>query len=502
MQGFPAWRPDAFSLGTGFASDVSGVLPATGGWGPWGALEVLSAAVAAAVRGAFIARSSAGAAQIFAGTATKLYKYASASSWTEVTRGIGTVVDNYALAADNSWVFDQFGDYLIAVNGVDEPQVFTLTSSTEFADLAGSPPVGAAGVKVVGDHVWLYNFTTALGPSGIVPNGKVQIQWSGFRDHDYWTLGEKSSDFATFPSGGFVQGCTTQLAGLVFLERAVWRYVKDPIKGFDFAPVQEEQGTPSPHSIVQHEGDAYFWGTDGFCAIGASGIRQIGNEWVNDWFLDNVNQSRFKTIIGALDPVKMRAFWIYPDTSNSSSYTRNGIVCFDMLNQERPWSKAAIETEFIISGATPGASLDDLTTLYSTLSGVPFSIGSDAWLGGAPRLAAFDSAHKFATFTGNGVAATVETAEFMPIPGRRFYINGFRLTGDASAATGRVHVKERPQDTLTAKASASLTAQGFIPARASGKILKCEATVPSGEVWGFMSGVDFMDGDLVPDGVR
>lgn len=502
MQPFPAWRPDAFPLTTGFAKDVSGVLPAAGGWGPWGALEALSAAVAAAVRGAFIARSSAGAAQIFAGTATKLYKYASASSWTEVTRGIGTVVDNYALATDNSWSFDQFGDYLIAVNGVDEPQVFNLTSSTEFADLGGSPPVGAAGVKAVGDHVWLYNFTSAIGPSGVVPSGKVQIQWSGFRDHDYWTLGEKSSDFATFPSGGFVQGCTTQLAGLVFLERAIWRYVKDPIKVFDFAPVQEEQGCAAPSSIVQHEGDAFFYGTDGFGAIGTSGLRMIGNEWVNDWFLDQVNQSRFKAIIGALDPVNMRVYWIYPDSSNSSSYTRNGIICHDMRNQERPWSKAAIETEFILSGATPGASLDDLTTLYSTLSGVPFPIGSDAWLGGAPRLAAFDGAHKFSTFTGNGVEATVETAEFEPIPGRRFYCNGFRLVGDASAATGLVHVKERPQDTMTPKASASLTSTGLIPARASGKILKVEATVPSGEIWGFMSGVDFAQGDLVPDGVR
>jgi hypothetical protein len=499
MPTFPAWRPDAFSLGTGFASDVSGVLPAAGGWGPWGSLEALSAALGAACRGAFIARTSAGAANIFAGTATALYKYASVSSWTDVTRTVGGA---YTLATDASWAWDQFGDIVIAVNGTDAPQYFDLTSSTDFAVLAGSPPTGAAGVKTVGDHVWLYNFTTALGPSGIVPTGNVQINWSGFRDYDYWTISEKSCDFATFPAGGFVQGVTTQLAGLVFLERAIWRYVKDPIKVFDFAPVQEEQGTPSPHSIVQHESDAYFYGTDGFCAVGGSGIRQIGTEWVNDWFLDQVNQSRFKTIIGALDPVKMRAYWIYPDSSNSSSYARNGIICFDMLNTERPWSKAAIESEFIISGAIPGATLDDLTTLYSTLSGVPFPIGSDAWLGGAPRLAAFDTAHKFATFTGNGVEATVETAEFMPIPGQRFYVNGFRLTGDATAATGRVYVKERPQDTMTAKASASLTAQGLIPQRASGKILKVEATVPAGEEWGFLSGVDFMDGDLVPDGVR
>ena len=496
---FPAWRPDAYTLTTGFAPDVTGVLPGPGGWAPWADLEAVSAAVAAAVRGAFIARTSAGAAVIFAGTATALYKYASASSWEDVTRTVGGA---YGLTADNSWSFDQFGDDVIACNGVDAPQVFNLTSSTDFAALGGSPPT-AKFVKVVGDHVWLLGLTgAALGPSGIFPNGLNQIAWSGFRDIDYWTLGEKSASFAAFPSGGFVQGCTTQLAGLVFLERAIWRYVKDAVKIFDFAPVQEEQGTPSPWSIVQHEGDAYFYGTDGFCAIGNSGVRQIGNEWVNGWFIDRVNQSRFKQIIGALDPVRMRVYWIYPDSTNSSSYTHNGILCFDMLNQERPWSKADIECEYIFSGTTPGATLSDLASLYTDLSGVPFPIGSDAWLGGAPRLAAFDSANKLAFFTGNGVQATAQTAEFQPIPGQRFYVNGFRLTGDASAATGRVCVKERPQDTMTAGSSSSLTSSGMIPVRASGKVLAVEASIPAGEQWTFLSGIDFEEGDLRPDGRR
>lgn len=499
MVAFPAWRPDSYSLGTGFAPDVTGVLPGAGGWTPWAALEALSAAVAAAVRGAFIARTSAGVATIFAGTATALYKYASASSWEDVTRAAGGA---YALGTDNSWSFDQFGDVVIATNGVDVPQYFDLTASTDFALLPGSPPT-AKFVKVVGDHVWLLSLTgAALGPSSLFPNGLNQIAISGFRDYDYWTIGEKSCTFASFPSGGFVQGCTTQVGGLVFLERAIWRFVKDAVKVFDFAPIQEEQGTPSPWSIVQHEGDAYFYGTDGFCAIGSQGVRQIGNDWVNNWFLDQVNQSRFKQIIGALDPVKMRVYWIYPDSTNSSSYTHNGILCFDMLNQERPWSKAEIECEYIFSGTTPGATLSDLASLYTDLAGIPYAIGSDAWLGGAPRLAAFDSAHKMAFFTGSGVEATVQTAEFMPIPGQRFYVNGFRITGDASAATGRVFVKERPQDTMVPTASSSLTAQGLIPVRASGKILACEATVPAGESWGFMSGIEFEEGDIRPDGRR
>lgn len=503
MTPFPAWKPDAYTLSKGFAQEVNGVLPGDGGWQPWPALEALSLAVGAAIRGAYVARSSSGAAVIFAFTATKAYKFAGiGSSWTEVTRGIGTSVDNYATATDDTVMIDQFGDVIVATNGADEPQAFNLTSSTEFADLGGSPPTAARGVKSVGDHVWLWGFSGALGPTGIVPNGRSQINWSGFRDYDYWTLGEKSCSFASFPTGGFVQNVTTELAGLVFLDRQIWRFVKDPIKVFDFAPIQKDQGTLAPFSVVQDESDAYFYGTKGFARIGGSGLAQIGNEWVNEWFLEAINQARIKTIIGALDPVRKRIYWAYPGTSNASSYTRDGIICFDAMNQERPWTKADIQTDYIFSAATPGATLSDLASLYTNLAGIPFAIGSSAWLGGAPLLGAFDSANKLSFFTGNGIEATIQTGDFEPIPGQRFYVNGFRVKGDADAVTGRVAVKERPQDERTWKSSASLTAQGFIPARASGKVLAVETTIPAGEQWTFMAGIDFEAGDLRPDGRR
>lgn len=508
MPGFPAWRPDAPSIATGFARDVEGVLPIAGAWGPWPSLEAIGQALGAACRGAYIARGAGGAARIFAGTATKLYEWAGAgSAWTEVTRGISTSVDNYALGTDDTWSFDQFGNELIAVNGVDEPQQFTLASDTEFADLGGSPPAGAKFVRVVGDHVWMANFTAALGPSGIVPNGGSQIVWSGFRDPDFFTLGQKSCSFATFPSGGAVQGMTTQLAGIVLLERQVWRYVKDPIKIFDFAPILEGQGTSAPHSLIQHEDTALYYGTDGFTKVNAGGVAQIGTEWLDNWALENFNQTRLKQIIGALDPVRMRAFWIYPNASNTASYLHNGIVCYDMMNPERPWSKAAIEAEYIFGGGTPGVTLADLDTLYTDLAGweaAGLTVGSDSFLGGAPRLAAFDGDHKLSFFTGVGVGATMQTAEFMPIPGKRFYVNGFRLTGDAQTATGRVGVRERSQDSITWKASASLTAQGFIPTRASGRLMTCEVSVPAGSEWDFHSEVYFSDedGDLRPDGTR
>ena len=52
-------------------------------------------------------------------------------------------------------------------------------------------------------------------PLGIASSGRIQVAWSGFRDFDFWTFGQKSSGFATFWDGGFVQGCTSILGGLI-----------------------------------------------------------------------------------------------------------------------------------------------------------------------------------------------------------------------------------------------------------------------------------------------
>jgi len=493
---FAAWRPDAFNVNTAYAGKASGVLPKANGYGPWPGLATSSLAVASVVRGAVVARLTNGNTAVYCGTATKLYKFAGiATSWTDVSRSSG---GSYAVPSDGFWSFAQFGKYLIAANGVDAVQVIDVDSGTEFAALGGSPPV-ASYVKVVGDFVWLLNLGSTLG--SVVPSGKVQLQWSGFNDHDHWTLGEKSSDFASFPTGGFVMGCSTQLGGVVFLERGIWRFVRHPEKIFDFAQAYEEQGTSSPYSIVGHEQETYFYGSDGFCAIGLNGLRPIGNEWVDNWFLENSNQERVGVVIGALDPLKMRVFWLFPSTSNTSTVL-DRIICYDIVNTDRPWSEATVQASCLFQGATPGVTLSDLATLYTTLGGIPYPMGSRVWLGGAPGLAAFDSVNKLGFFSGSNLEAVAQTAQFQPIPGKRCFVNGFRLLGDASPVSGRISVAERTQDSETWKTPGTLNAQGLIPQRGSGKYLRCEVTIPAGSNWDHLHGVDFMDDDLVQDGVK
>ena len=490
---FGDWRPGQYGLDSGLAGEAIGVLPGARSYRPWPGLATSSLATTTVPRGGALARTEDSVAVIFAPSATKIYKFAGVgSSWTDVTRTSG---GDYALNTDEYWVADQFGDYLVMVQRADFPQVIDITSGTEFALLSADANLPKAKTcRVVGDFLML----------GDLASARSSVRWSSLNDitgSTAWTRGAKLSDQQDFPDGGIVQYISNLASGLILQQRAVRRFQRvGDRRAFIFDLAYEAQGTDSPYSAVSHEATTLFWGTDGFTSIGPEGLKPIGLEGVDEWFRETCNQSRLTAIIGALDPVRMRVFWLFPTTSNASSTTLDHIIAYDMALDK--WTHAPVSASFMFPAATPGATLTSLTSLYSTLAGVPYPLGSPVWQGGAPGLAAYDSAKMLAFFSGTPLAATVQTNLFRPVPGRRFFVNGFRIIGDAENATGRVGVSERPQTDIAWQGSQSLNAQGMVPARGSGRLMQVEVSIPAGEEWDHLQGIDFEDDDLKDDGVR
>ncbi len=483
---FAPWEPDKFALNAaGVSGEANGIFPAPDSRTPWPSLATTSLAAAATVRGAFAARTSDGSIVVFIGTATKLYKFAGvASPWTDVSRSVG---GNYT--GTGLWSFAQFDKYVIACNGADANQYIDIDSGTNFAALPGSPPI-ARYVKTVGDFVMLMDLAS---PLGIASSGRIQVAWSGVRDFDFWTFGQKSSGFATFWDGGFVQGCTSILGGLMFQKEAISRMVRrqQGLPAFDFAPILETQGTNAPASIISHEGETSFLSSDGFMTIGSDGIRQIGFGRVDKWFLENCEPTRVSEVIGALDPVTMREMWAFPTAGNTSSLFDH-IICHDKRLDE--WTHAPVSTSYLFAAASPGVTLEGLDALYATLEDVPYSLDSPIWAGGAPGLFAFDGSNKMATFSGPNLAAIMQTALLQPVPGRRAFCNGFRSIGDAANATGRVAVTERSQTAQTWLGSRSMVpGSDLIPARASARYMRFEKAIAAGESWTHEQGIDFGD---------
>jgi hypothetical protein len=108
-------------------------------------------------------------------------------------------------------------------------------------------------------------------------------------------------------------------------------------------------------------------------------------------------------------------------------------------------------------------------------------------------MGAFDSAFRMNFFTGPPMAATLQTGLFTPVPGSRGYVNGFRLVADAATATGRIATTERQQTQETWGATGTLTNQGVIYRRASGRHMRMEVTIPAGATWTRASGISLED---------
>ena len=473
------WGPDRYDYQNGrIVTEAKGVLPGPTSYIPWPSLSALSVALATGYcRGAVLARTTSGSYVIFAGTATRLYKYVSATdAWTNVTRLAG---GDYAVPDDEQWSFAQFGDNLVVVNATDDPQVIDIGSGSNFAALGGSPPK-ARYAKVVGDQLW-------LGGLALNPN---RVMWSGRNDIEHWTVGTKDCDYQEFPDGGFVTGITTLETGLITQEGAIRRYAADPGRAiYQFAKVEDQRGCLAPASLVVPGRVALYYSEDGFYVTdGAGSSAPIGNDFVDGWFGDQVNTERLYSIIGAIDPTHPRVSWLFPTAGNTTALLDH-IICYDLAQKQ--WSHAEVSASYIFGAATAGYTLEGLDVLGYTLDTMPFSLDSRLLMGGAPSLAAFDSAYKLAFFSGSNMAAQIKTAGLQLIPGQRSFVQGCHVYTDASAATITINKKESVQDAAyTAGTAVAINSQGFTPQRSSGRIHQFQLDIAAAATWQHIQGLD------------
>jgi hypothetical protein len=465
-------------------------------------MAVASAALPATCRGAYMGRTLVNAVSIFAGTSTRLYKFASMASWTDFSKGAA----NYtALPTDDLWQMAQYGPAVYATNINNPLQSCDVSSGTVFADVAGSPPK-AKYLAVVGDFLMLGNTETS----------SRQVRWSARNDPTSWTRYSKDADSQDFPDGGDVMGLSGwEQGGLIFQTEVVRQMgVRQDAAIMEFHRVEASQGTLAPYSIVNRQGTSYYYATNGFQRITTDGASEgIGANWLDAWFLDNsLAASRPKAIVGSFTSRSPQIIWLFAGASNNgTSSIFDHALCFDPTLTESdygPWTHAPVRASYIGPSGTTATTLDGLGTpglgyaleYVSVADGgtgaaaVPYSLDADIWKGGAPRMAAFDDQFRMNFFTGPPMAAVLQTGLFSPVPGSRAYVNGFRLVSDAANAAGRIAVTERQQTPETwLVPGAALTDQGIIYSRASGRHMRMEVTIPAGTEWDKASGISLED---------
>ena len=385
------------------------------------------------------------------------------------------------------FTFTQFGQYVVASNGVDAPQYYLMGTSTNFANLSSIASSGTVPVFKVSGVVRDFFIT------GNHTNNSNRIQWSGINDLTTWAAGTKQSDLQDLPgSGGQIVHITSGEIGYVFRQNQIIRM--DYVGGatvFRLSVISPNRGAVLGRTVCQDNRRVFFYADDGFFEINGDQVISIGAEKVNRFFDTDLNKAFSDRICAAVDPFNQLALWLYPSASNTANTTGicDKVIIYNYATQK--WSTADASASTIFSQFVGAYTVELMDIISENLDAINIALDTDFWNGGQLYLGAIDSDFKAAIFSGTENEGTIETRELELFPGHRSSITNIRPIVDATS-TVTISSRERLADTATESSSSSMVASGDNPVRQSGRYFKIKVKTPSGSVWTHAQGVDLI----------
>lgn len=345
---FGEYRPDLSDYEATTQQDVLNVVPRGDGYGPFPSLAAISQSLGAQCRGAFEAVKTDGSVLLFAATATDIFTLSGTDySWSKVSLGGGPYA---SLTASDLWQFRQFNNLVIAVQANVVPQVFDVSSSTAFANLAGSPPQ-ARYIDIVGRFVVL---------GGLLSNPNA-VQWSGLNDvngANSWTPGINSSDIQVLADGGACRGVAGGETGVILQDTIVRRmiYLPGDPRVFQIEKIAEGLGVYGPYSLVRSGASVFFYSIKGFHRIDPGGVPvPIGRERVDRTFFTDLDATQPQLFQGVADPRSSRILWAYKSVNGSVNQFDKALIYDAVLDRFTP---ARFSGEFLFSMSQPGVTLE------------------------------------------------------------------------------------------------------------------------------------------------
>ena len=391
-------------------------------------------------------------------------------------------------SANDFITFTQFGNFVIATNGVDAPQYFLMGTSTGFVNLqaladasgSGTVPAKFRVSGVIRDFLVTAN----------IENAKNRVAWSGLNDISTWEAGVKSSDTQDLPgSGGQVVAITSGEVGYVFRQDQIIRM--DFVGGatiFRFSVISPNRGAVFGQTVCQDNRQIFFYASDGFFQINGDQVLPIGAEKVNRFFDSDLNNAFADRITAAVDPFNTLAIWLYPSKDNpNTTGICDKMLIYNYVTQK--WSVAKIKASQIFKQFVTINTVELMDIISENLDEINISLDTPYWTSGHLRLGAIDENFKAAIFSGTNLEAEIETKETELFPGARANITGVRPIVDASA---NVVIKTRNKlaDAVTSSTSSSMNDSGINPVRQSGRYFRANVKIPADTLWTNAQGID------------
>ncbi len=482
MMKFGPWMPDQPRIAQGMLADAKNVMPKLQSYGPFRALSNGSDALASRPYGGASFRDAQGATHVFAGTATGLLELQTDGSWDDMTR----TADPYDSATTSYWRFAQFGDLCLATNYDDEIQTLTMSSGTEFADLAGSPPQ-ARHITVFYDFVVVAH----------TPASRQAVHWSAINDPTGWTPGTDQAGSQILPDGGIIQGMVGTEVLYILQQNRIRRM--DFVGGdliMAFTPLTDGLGCIAPGSIAPFGGGAAFLSNDGFYVISGDTVQPIGSEQIDEWFRDDMNTEYLHRITSAADTRTKTVMWSYASTASVNGVP-DTILVYNW--SAKRWGYARITNNGIFRAYSLGYTLDTLDTLIASIDNFDVPLDDASLTGGNLTINGFGSTYQLGPFGGAALEATIETGDFEVHPKKRTYVSSVEPVIDTDDVTVAVAPRDKLGASLAYDDPQPLEVNGLASADASGRYHRFKFTVEAGATWEDATGLDLeaqMDGEV------
>jgi len=456
---YPAYLPD--QLPRNVLTLATNVLPAVDGYRPVKSLAAISEPLGATFKGGGAFISANGVAYLLSGTANGLERYVG-GAWTTLLA---------AMSVPTRWRFAQFGDYVVAVNGVDTKEV-DLSAGTA-SSLTDAP--SGNGVAVVGDFVVITR----------ADDNRLMVQWSAFNNHRGWTAGVDQSGFQPLLTGDEVKGIAGGEYGVILQRFRLVRMERtgDDKAPFNFAEITPNFGCASSGSIAQAGRTVFFLSDRGFMALeDGQTLKPIGNEKFDQTFRDSVSVSDYEKLWAAVDPKRSLVMWGMPGTPGRI-WVYNWVL-------DRA---TTIEVPFagLFSGYETSSTLEDIATVYPSLDAMPYSLDDPRFQGGDPRLYVVTNANEVGALSGPNMPATLKMGWIAPADPNVSRVRAAWPITDATLGVSiSLDARQQMGSDQAVTTGGAMQSSGRVPLRCRGRYVSITQTHEAGTVWTYSQGVD------------
>lgn len=224
-----------------------------------------------------------------------------------------------------SWVFDRFGDNVLATPG-QQTGIYTWDSDTDEA------PALLSGAPTAVNYIFVSNeIVVTLGSGGVVN----RIKWSDQGDSTSWTAASTNQAGEDDIEGAseFISHAQVKGINLLFTESRVYtfRYIGRPLI-WETKLLDEKSGIIGKNARVQHAGVVYWMGSDNFYYYKGGRVEIIPSNTttettLKEFVFDDLNLSQISKTFAWFNRRFNEVWWHYP---SSASNEPNRIIRFNV----------------------------------------------------------------------------------------------------------------------------------------------------------------------------